>query len=145
LLGRWQPPAGVQPLAIRATISDRAGNSAVYQTPIAMTPPMIGPALSAPGFGAPATPPNPSTASFPTALPPQQAWPAGAVAGAPLQLWTSGKSSADDGVTAYGNPAVTNQTPILGNASSPMFADATASPARVPAQFADAVKTSATG
>jgi len=37
-LTSWQPPVGSRPVAVRATVFDRAGNSAVYQTPISLTP-----------------------------------------------------------------------------------------------------------
>lgn len=151
--GRWQPPAGVRPIALRATISDRAGNLAVSQTPVSATSPMLGPALSQPGVGAMNT--NvplsaPATSSISTspqaAIPPAQSWPAKAIAGAPLQLWTSGKTSADDGVTAYGNPSISNSPALLPSAPLPSLA-ASLPPvqARVPAQFADAVKTSDNG
>ena len=44
---RWQPTAGARPVSIRATILDRAGNAAVYQTPID-TSAAAGPNLSQP-------------------------------------------------------------------------------------------------
>jgi hypothetical protein len=45
----WQPPAGSQSLAIRASVSDRAGNTATYNAQIQASVPMTGPAL-APAF-----------------------------------------------------------------------------------------------
>ncbi|HEX4412789.1 MAG TPA: hypothetical protein VH107_04115 [Lacipirellulaceae bacterium] len=150
--GRWQPPAGAHPIALRATISDRAGNSAVYQVPLAATPPMLGPALSQPGVGAMNT--NvplsaPSTTSLrnspQSAVPPAQSWPAQSVAGAPLQLWTSGKASADDGVTAYGNPSISKSPSVAPNTPASVAAASPPAQSRVPAQFADAVKTSDNG
>ncbi len=55
----WQPPAGLRPSAIRATISDRAGNSTVYQCTVDSTPPVVGPLLSQP-MPAAATQPLPT-------------------------------------------------------------------------------------
>jgi hypothetical protein len=134
---QWQPAPGVRPLAIRATIADRAGNSTVYQTPVETTPLMSGPALSQPGVssmamgqGAPqavAAPPilnaSPTAMAPPAQIPiapplgtmaappATQSWPAGATARTPFQLWTSGTAAADDGVTAYGSPSLASTAP----------------------------------
>ncbi len=179
LRASWQPPAGVRPLAIRATISDRAGNSTVYQTPVETAPIMTGPLLSQPSvspiaaaqapFAAPTNsvapnvpnasplatvplvPTTPGWTSAATALmqpattPATQPWPAGTVARAPFQLWTSGNTSTDDGRTVYGNPQLIDSGPALNVGSVPFSNAAAPSQPRVHAQFADAVKTNDNG
>ncbi len=137
----FQPPANVHLVAIRATISDKAGNSTVYQTPVDATPLMSGPSLSQPAIAP--LPSNPSAAiSPPPTLPQTQPWPAGGMANAPFQLWTSGKTSADDGVTAFGSPTI-SAAKTSTHASSPSAFATAANQPRVPAQFAGAVKTDA--
>lgn len=142
----YTPPTGVHPLAVRATIFDRAGNSAVYQTPVDSTPLVTGPLLSQPAMSAPiaqsatsppvattpsAPPPtsaaptggwasNPGTATLPVAPPATQNWPAGATARAPFQLWTTGAAKPDDGVTAYGSPEIGGAGPTLNVGSVPV-------------------------
>ncbi len=139
----FQPSAGVHLVAIRATISDKAGNSTVYQTPLETTPLMSGPSFSQPTIAP--LPSNPSAAiSPPSTLPQTQPWPAGGMANAPFQLWTSGKTSADDGVTAFGNPTISKPSATTRESSPSPFATAANQP-RVPAQFAGAVKTSDAG
>jgi hypothetical protein len=153
----WQPPAGVRPLAIRATISDRASNSAVYQTPVETTPTVAGPLLSQPAAG-PSVPPlaTPGLPAAPapgwtsgaaaatpsTVAPLTQPWPAGAVARAPFRLWTSGNPHADDGVTAYGNPpqTISTATPSVGSVPFNVNGAESQADRRVPAHFADVVK-----
>ncbi len=169
----WQPPAGIRPLAIRATISDRAGNSAVYRTPIDTTLAIAGPSFSQPAVGAmttnaaataaPVNAPGPSVppvgpaapvqgwisgsaaATQPPAAPATQPWPAGATAAAPFRLWTSGAAPVDDGVTAYGNPRLTDSTPTPGVRSIPIGGTGVQGEQRVPAHFADVVKTQESG
>ena len=149
--GRWQPLAGARPLAIRATIADRAGNTAVYQARIEAGPALAGPTIPPPPvvggtavgsasvnpFGVPgqasgvptaggmpaaqqgwtsgaavaaplATPPLVTPPLATTSPPAVQSWPAGTSANAPFRLWTTGKSPEDDGLTAYGNPQISN-------------------------------------
>ncbi|HEX4413551.1 MAG TPA: hypothetical protein VH107_07980, partial [Lacipirellulaceae bacterium] len=167
----WQPAPGMRPLAIRATIADRAGNSTVYQTPVETTPLMSGPALSQPGMGPMATgqaapqliaaPPVLNTS--PTAMTPAsvmpvapplgtvpaapatQPWPAGATARTPFQLWTSGTAAADDGVTSYGSPNLAGAATAVG--TGPALGNLANDDAnhRVPAQFASAVKNPESG
>jgi hypothetical protein len=136
---RCHPAPGARPLAIRATIADRAGNSTVYQTQLAPGPLVPGPPLSQSASAqfinpfaavteasgglsgipaiAPTSPtpqPLPSGAGPvpPPANPPTaQSWPAGEMARAPFQLWSGGISQNDDGVTAYGNPLNAVSTP----------------------------------
>ncbi len=132
---RWTPAMGVRPIAIRARISDRAGNSADYQTTIGAGPAISGPLLSQPALsvfasnpfdampkataGPISSPPivatsptsqgwmaGPAVAAQPAGPPAAQQWPAGAMARAPFRLWTSETSQQDDGLTAYGSPQV---------------------------------------
>src|SRR5262249_39952852 len=112
--GYWQPPAGTRPLAVRGIVSDRAGNSATYQSrlhspalPAPLWPP---PAISAPPprstanvFPILPTAPlatvarpaangaNPVTPSVTAApiQPPSQPWAPTNAARAPFQLWTA--------------------------------------------------------
>jgi hypothetical protein len=64
------------------------------------------------------------------------------MANAPFQLWTSGKTSADDGVTAFGIPKISASKTSMREARSSAAATAANQP-RVPAQFAGAVKSDA--
>lgn len=133
LQASFQPAGGVRPNAVRATIADRAGNSAVYQTKVDAEPPLAGPMLPqsavvnaavspfpvpsvASGSGLPIAPPLasalPSASPTPTS-PATQTWPAGTMASAPFRLWTSNMSPQDDGRTAYGNPSVSSAPPSL--------------------------------
>lgn len=127
LQASFQPAGSVRPIAVRATIADRAGNSAVYQTKVDVGPPLAGPMLPQPavvnavmnpfpapsvaGSGMPMAPPLASalpTASPALTPPASQTWPAGTLASAPFRLWTSNMSPQDDGRTAYGNPSVSS-------------------------------------
>jgi hypothetical protein len=142
LIARFQPTGGVRPFAVRATIADRAGNTAVYQTPVSAMP--AGPALSQPVLSAPnsfapaaAAPasasPNPYVAPpAATAPPAAQPWAANAVTRAPFRLWTSGMSQQDDGLTAYGTPQVSTLSPSAAAAPPPVNQP----DSRVPAQYA---------
>jgi hypothetical protein len=166
---RGQPAAGARPVSIRATISDRAGNSAVYQTPIETSPVIAGPQLSQPNLGNAVTNPfaalpsisgglassSPFAAAAPTpqpwstattasnpppGTPLTQPWVPGAMASAPFRLWTSGTTPQDDGLTAYGNPKVSAAPQFTnGGAQSPAVGPA-ASVQRVPASYAGITK-----
>jgi hypothetical protein len=131
---RWQN-VGAAPSAIRATISDRAGNSAVYQTTIGQGPRMSGPLLSQPSTAATNNNPfeaamaassavaQPVASAAPAA--PAQQWQPNVTSRAPFRLWTSGTTPQDDGMTAYGTPQV---------AALPMIAnEAPVTPSRLPA------------
>jgi hypothetical protein len=152
-------PAGLQPALVRASVSDRAGNTATYQCPVGAAPLLAGPLLAQPlTSGAPtnptiATPPNNSIVTAPalqpaapvpymapgsapsttTANPPaNQQWPADNVR-APFRLWTGGTKSSDDGVTAYGNPPLFDAPPMDGGKLVPLSNDT-----RVQAKYAGA-------
>ncbi len=114
----WQPPTGSQPLAIRASVLDRAGNSATYQTPI----------TSMPASGASTEPGDAATSGFSGSMPLQgasnlsgwavgpaapvpatnqpadQPWLAAVMSRAPFRLSSSTANLQDDGVTTYGSP-----------------------------------------
>jgi hypothetical protein len=165
---RWQPTPGARPVSIRATILDRAGNAAVYQTPIdtsaaagpllsqppvsnAVTNPFLATsttnggfassspcAVSAPASQAWSTPSTAPTQSLSTPL--SQPWVPSAMASAPFRLWTSGTTPQDDGLTAYGNPKMMAAPQFtMGGMQGPAF-EAAASDARVPASYAGIVK-----
>lgn len=149
LQASFQPVGGVRPVAVRATIADRAGNSAVYQTNVDAGPPLAGPMLPQPavisaavnpfpapsvaGSGIPIAPPLASAqptassgaAASPTPMPPAtQSWPAGTMATAPFRLWTSSMTPQDDGRTAYGNPSVSSvPLAMLPNSGAPSAAN----------------------
>jgi hypothetical protein len=149
---RWQPAPGARPAAIRATISDRAGNSAVYQVPISAGPSLAGPQLSQPGqstaaMNASTDPPSqpwvPAAGSSAqlAGAPSAQPWPAGAIARAPFQLWTSGVSQRDDGMTAYGNPQISDSAAATGSQIPLVNSQPSEGQPRVPAQYAGMMKT----
>jgi len=124
-----QLPASTMPMLIRATIADRAGNSATYQSPVSSTPPVAGPVLTLPtvgnttnSIGAPNSTPTlpsgnlttqslaPGGVSQPVATVPMpaptavnQQWPAAEVSRTPFRLFTGTTAASDDGVTAYGS------------------------------------------
>jgi hypothetical protein len=133
LRAAWQPPAGSRPAVLRASISDAAGNSATYQTTVDYSTQTAGPLLSQPSTnvatphvsnlpvpsqdGLFAVPPQIPSAAQATSVPaiaappaqptnslPAQQWSPDATIRAPFRLWTTAPSSADDGVTSYGNP-----------------------------------------
>jgi hypothetical protein len=170
---RFQPAAGTRPTAIRVRISDRAGNSAVYQSAVGAAA-TTGAALSLPPWsnstanpfdaargvagasGAPAYPATtqqPSStlpglgwysgaapAAQPAGPPASQQWPANMISRAPFQLWTSGPSPQDDGLTAFGNPQM-SKLPTAGSvAIAPTNSAPIESASRVPAHYANASK-----
>jgi hypothetical protein len=155
---RCQPIGGIRPATIRATISDRAGNSTVYQTPVAPAPAVAGPQLSQPALSSTTANPFdnrpalgnstpttnfPAAAAPPTVPPPPttQPWPAGGIANAPFRLWTSGTAPQDDGLTAYGSPQVSAAPPHPLSQNPPTAAAPVSGDARVPAHYAGAVRT----
>jgi len=131
---QWQSPAGVRPLAIRATVMDRAKNTATFRAELSLVAGagMPAPTLStAPNnatsagatslFGAPSAlqaPANTSgwtsaSAALPQApMPPaNQAWPA-SPGRAPFRLSSVATSTPNDGVTTYGSPPVITTPPV---------------------------------
>ena len=112
--GRWQPPAGSRPRALRATVFDRAGNSAAYGAEIVATTvvsTLVNPnAALRPrrprrvrtrlGLGIRRTAHAPRPADQSAA----QSWPTGAIAQAPFRLSAGAGQAPNDGVTSYGNP-----------------------------------------
>jgi hypothetical protein len=118
----WQPPQGARPRALRATVYDRAGNSAAYGA--ATTGPPVGSAVvSAPANpAAPATPEGWVSSSDPRPATPQpsdsaatQPWPAGAIARSPFRLSDSAAPSIGDQVTSYGNPPGVGTPLVINN------------------------------
>lgn len=133
---RFHPTPTARPIAIRATILDRAGNSATFQNAIGGAPatqsisPMplsnhgfnpFDAANAARGAGNMAAGPSVPPAATQTTLgwhsgftapgqaagtPTTQQWPASAVSPSPFRLWTSGSSPLDDNQTAFGSPQV---------------------------------------
>jgi hypothetical protein len=126
----WQPPAGRGPLAIRAAVSDLAGNPATFQTQVTM---LAGGGLAAaqpaPVFAAPTIPPtgdappagwissSAAAAQSATASPASQPWPAVVTHRAPFRLFSSGPALPDDGITAYGNPPETTPAETIDGAT----------------------------
>jgi hypothetical protein len=111
----WQPPPGSRPVAIRATVLDRAGNPATFQAQLA-TPgvndisaaQLPTAASTVPRDAFSLSPPagwvSSSTALAHTAQPPAaQPWPGVVTHRAPFRLFSSGPTLPDDGVTTYGN------------------------------------------
>jgi hypothetical protein len=122
----WLPPPGTQPRALRATVYDRAGNSAAYGTGIIATtavrvietqqPPLL--SASSPvarpaehveaaqniagWVSASDAPPQSAPASNESAI--AQHWPATAISSAPFRLSAGASQTPGDGITSYGNP-----------------------------------------
>lgn len=112
----WQPSPGKRPIALRATIADRAGNSTVYQCPIDATQPANAPLLPQPA-------PTAATQPLPNVIAPVPIAPA-APALAPTASGTgwSALSVASTPIAAPANPALppTNQTwPATAAAQAP--------------------------
>jgi hypothetical protein len=131
---QWQSAAGVRPLAIRATVMDRAKNTATYRTELSLVAGAAFPALpsiTAPSnafstgaaglFNAPSAlqaPANNSgwtsaSAALPQApaQPANQTWPA-AAGRSPFRLSSVGTTTPNDGVTTYGSPPVITTPPV---------------------------------
>lgn len=130
----WQPPNGVRPVAIRASVSDQARNVASYRaeigaassTPLAISsappfpvvpPPIngqIAPLGSQPAMSnlsvtlAPAhsAATNGQSAMATQSPPANQSWPATAANQNPFRLSSVAGTPTDDGVTTYGTPTV---------------------------------------
>jgi hypothetical protein len=139
---KWQPVSGTRPIALRATVRDRAGNSGTYQVNIAAaveaTSPLVQPMLvpsnatatQAPQlFGAPATFgtvsvgggwQSGSAAATPAApTPATQPWPATTITRSPFRLSSVAANPAGDSVTSYGSPLVlTESAPELESSAS---------------------------
>ena len=115
-------PLGIRPVAIRATVFDRAGNSGSYRCEIVPAPGSIAttdqptfnsesavgifaaPPLSQPGPQSTGWMPS-SAASTPANTPlPNQPWPADATSHTPFRLSSVADSTPTDDVTVYGNP-----------------------------------------
>src|SRR5262245_8175338 len=107
----WQPPAGARPRTLRATVYDRAGNSAAFGAAIPGTP------IDTVGVGAAANAVLPTTVQgwvSASDVPPStsqsvdastpQSWPAGAIARTPFRLSDGAAPAPGDQVTSYGNP-----------------------------------------
>ncbi len=138
---QWQPPSGTRPVAIRATVLDRAKNAATYRAevtliaangiaapPLSATPNGASAAASNGIFGAPSglpTPPNSSGWVSASAAPPpgfalpqaaatpvNQPWPANVTGRSPFRLSSVAVSIPNDGVTAYGSPPVITAPPL---------------------------------
>jgi hypothetical protein len=132
---QWQPPSGIRPLAIRATVMDLAKNTATYRAELSL---VAGVGVSAPPsattsaipigtvgpFAAPLSPQAPSSAanssgwtsasvaSQAPAAPVNQPWPATTTNRTPFRLSSVATQAQDDGVTAYGNPPVVTTPPV---------------------------------
>ncbi len=106
LHAHWQPPAGARPTAIRGTLMDRAGNSAMYQTRIEYGAAVSGPLLAPPVVG---------TAAAPAQLVPTQ----------PVASSTATNSQTDAAAQGWGSA-------LPAQAQSPRPAVAAASPATQP-------------
>jgi hypothetical protein len=153
---QWQSPTGVRPLAIRATVLDRAKNTATYRAelssfaavgaatlPFSTVPNHQIPAASpndtsslftAPtAFQAPVTPgwTSASGAAPPSAAPANQTWPA-AAARAPFRLSSVSTVAPSDGVTAYGSPRVITTPPVTPTPTPPGDHGAATSAPEVP-------------
>lgn len=89
----WQPPVGSRPVAIRASVLDRAGNSATFQTQMTAVG-LLG-----------SMPASPLSTTAPVAQPGEQSWLTAITSRAPFRLSSSGPNTVDDGITAYGMPA----------------------------------------
>src|SRR5262245_24700311 len=107
----WQPPAGARPRALRATVYDRAGNSAAYGAAIADTQIGNG-AIASPASAMLSAAPQgwvsasdvPTAASQTVDSTGPQAWPAGAVARSPFRLSDGAAPAPGDQITSYGSP-----------------------------------------
>jgi hypothetical protein len=146
LKGYCRIPAGARPVAIRGAVSDRAGNTAAYQTRMGTGAVAGGPLLTPPALNPPtitnantattqvgslntsSIQSNTSTSDWtsasgsPTspsqpAAPVSQPWPASNVATAPFRLWTGGAVQQDDGMTAYGSPPLVDAPPLVANSA----------------------------
>jgi hypothetical protein len=134
----WQPPAGSIPAAVRATVFDRAGNSAVYQAainptamaavaatrrPVIVPPPATQQGITEARYAANSgwvtrsTPDAGETASLDsqTVANPQpltQPWPAGATARAPFRIAEGANGLSADAATTYGTPQGVRAMPV---------------------------------
>jgi len=131
---QWQTPAGVRPIAIRATVADRARNSATYRSEISLVAAngimntVSAAQVSAPAAGTntmfappavntvpPATAgwnsvghqPQPYATPQAVAPPASQVWQATPTNQSPFRLSGASAATTNDGVTAYGSPPVT--------------------------------------
>ncbi|MCI0331784.1 MAG: hypothetical protein L0228_00995 [Planctomycetes bacterium] len=139
---QWQPPPGTRPVAIRATVLDRAKNAATYRSevtliaangidapPLSATPNSASAAVSNGIFGAPlglpaaanasgwvsASAASPPGSALPqaAAMPANQPWPATATGRSPFRLSSVAASTPNDGVTSYGSPPVITAPPVI--------------------------------
>lgn len=118
----WQPPPGARPRALRATVYDRASNSAAFGTAITGAPIGAEPAVS-PAGSASATPLQgwvsssdlSSAALNPSGASAAQPWPTGVVASSPFRLSDGVVPTPGDQVTSYGNPPVVSTPLVLEN------------------------------
>jgi hypothetical protein len=108
-LATWQPPPGVRPRALRATVYDRAGNSAAYGAAIAGGPaaeavatPTRGdsPPTTVQGWVSPSEAPRGTQSSTVPASQPIT----GAIARAPFRLSDGATSAPGEPFTSFGNP-----------------------------------------
>jgi hypothetical protein len=107
----WQPPAGARPRSLRATVYDRAGNSAAYGATITGAP--VGSSAAGAATSASTTTISqgwvsasdvPHTASAPAGSSAPQQWPTATVAQTPFRLSDGAAAAPGDRVTSYGNP-----------------------------------------
>jgi hypothetical protein len=128
-VAQWQVANGVRPLAIRASVADRAKNIATFRTDlnvVATGSLSAAPAISMAGNGAvsgtiagnpifnsPATLPSQGAGWSSTAIqspalaaPINQPWPATTVGQSPFRLSSVVTNPANDGVTTYGSPPI---------------------------------------
>lgn len=109
----WQPPDSRRPVAVRATVADKAGNSTTATVPVAAAPLAMLPhpttaepappgwssATLAPGLAA-SRGPLPDVPTAPATLP----WPAQPAPAISYRLYDNTVSVPADGATRYGNP-----------------------------------------